>query len=217
MKKKLLLFLALLFSLAISGTYIYAQSTQVFKSNAVITKVGNAPDSEKPNISSPGSGVAASCPIPGGKITTPSYQADPQRGHCGGGYGFSCSCGTNGRRAKAIDVSSNGQAVILPQIAGHDVSWKLITNAYPVEGGEGGGAGYTFQAVVGSDKWYLDMLHLGNAGLISGKEYPSGTKISAPVIDHLHMTIGKNIKEPVSAGSDSDCDSGWLPSDFVCQ
>lgn len=157
-----------------------------------------------------------SCPIPGGSITTPSYQASQISGHCGGGYSFSCNCGTNGRRAKAIDISTGGKDAVLPMIEGKTVEWTLLTKNYSVEGGEGGGVGNTFKASVGSDNWYLDILHLNSTSLQQGQSYPSGTAIGKSVISHAHATIGKNLKEPVAAGSASDCDPGWLPSDFMC-
>lgn len=212
--KKFLIIFFILTTLLLLGRVVHAQNIQLFRSNQVVTRVGNAPENERPSI---GGGIKASCPIPGGKISTPSYQADPSKGHCGGSYSFSCYCGTNGRRAKAIDITTGGKDVVLPQIGGKDVGWILTVKGYPIEGGEGGGLGYTFKAVSGSDTWYIDMLHLGSTNLEQGKEYASGTAVAKSVILHTHVTIGKNLKEPVLAGSVSDCDPGWLPSDFICQ
>ena len=67
-----------------------------------------------------------SCIVPNGKISTHSVKEDPVGGHCGTSYGYSCSCDNSGRRAKAIDVLTNGQAVVLPTINGNRVNWKLI-------------------------------------------------------------------------------------------
>lgn len=171
----------------------------------------------------PGTGVA-SCPVPGGIISTPSYQAGQlsgkKNGHCDGGYAYTCKCDTTGRRAKAIDVSTNGKNVVLPTINGQSVNWTLITGPYDVSGGEGGGVGYTFQAISGTDIWYLDMLHLNLSDLkpilSGGISYPSGTAVATTFIDHVHMTIGKNLSKPPVAASDTDCDQNWLPSDFMC-
>ncbi|MBI4036535.1 hypothetical protein HY386_01480 [Candidatus Daviesbacteria bacterium] len=166
---------------------------------------------------SPTAGLAASCLVPGGRIITHSYQADPIYGHCGTYYGFSCNCGSGGRRAKAIDVATAGQNVVLPTIEGQQVMWKLIIRGYPVDSGEGGGVGHIFEAELGGDRWYLDMLHLQQTSLSLGGSYPSGTVVGLVVSEHVHTTIGKNIAYPNGPGSSlTDCDNGWLPSDFMC-
>jgi len=175
----------------------------------------------------PVTGAVASCPIPGGVISNYSYQYASTHpgtpGHCYGGYDYTCHCGTTGRRAKAIDVrdttrSPSGIIVKLPQINGQDADWTLITKNYPVDQSEGGGVGNTFRAALGTDTWYLDTLHLNPTTMVSGTSYRSGAQISTTATDHVHMTMGKNITtQPVSAGSNSDCDSGWLPSDFACK
>lgn len=164
----------------------------------------------------PISGVA-SCPVVGGRISTPSYQANPKRGHCGTDYSYTCNCGTSGRRAKAIDVPTNGQDVVLPKINGQDVQWTMVIAPYTVDSGEGGGVGYTFKATLGSDIWYLDILHLQPSTLRMGENYVSGTPVAKTVISHVHMTIGKNLSSSPVAGTSTDCDSGWIPSDFMCQ
>ncbi len=172
-----------------------------------------------PPLLPPSGGAVASCPIPGGSISTPSYNADPARGHCGGSYSYSyaCKCGTSGRRAKAIDVPTGGNSVVLPKIEGQDVTWKLIVGPYGVDSQEGGGVGYTFEARLGPDRWYLDMLHLNQSTLTLGGDYPSGTPVATTTIGHVHMTIGKNLASSPVAGSNTDCDLGWLPSDFMCK
>lgn len=164
-------------------------------------------------------GATTSCPIFGGRVSTPSYNANPGTGHCGGSYSYSytCNCGTTGRRAKAVDVPTNGQSVVLPTINNQFVQWKLIVGPYSVDSGEGGGVGYTFQASQGSDTYYLDMLHLNQTSLVGGTEYPSGTPVATTVIDHVHMTIGKNLKASPVAGTATDCDPNWIPSDFMCK
>lgn len=162
-------------------------------------------------------GGVASCPVVGGTISTPSYNADPAKGHCGGGYDFSCNCGTSGRRAKAIDVPTRGQDVVLPKIENQTVSWTMVTPSYTVDSGEGGGVGYTFKATLGSDTWYLDMLHLQTSSLRSGIDYPSDTVVAKSAISHVHTTIGKNLSRSPVAGSTTDCDPNWLPSDFMCK
>lgn len=163
-------------------------------------------------------GVASDCPVPAGKITTSSYQSDPVNGHCGTTYSYSCLCGTQGRRAKAVDVATNGQNVILPTIQGQQVRWKLILKAYPISAGEGGGWGHIFETILGTDKWYLDMLHLEQTGLIQGEEYPSGTPVAKSVLPWVHTTIGKNVVNPTSPASyATDCDPGWQATDFICR
>lgn len=159
----------------------------------------------------------ASCPVAGGKISTSSYNASPATGHCGDYYSYTCKCGTSGRRAKAIDVPANGQNVILPKINNQDVSWKLIVGPYSVDSGEGGGLGYTFQATQGNDIYHLDMLHLNQSALVLGGDYLSGTPVATTAISHVHMTMGKNLKQTPIAGTETDCDPNWLPSDFLCQ
>lgn len=161
--------------------------------------------------------AAATCPIPQGAISTPSYQADPIQGHCGSKYGYSCRCGTEGRRAKAIDVPTGGKAVVLPTIEGQQVTWHLVAGPYPVDNQEGGGVGYTFETLLGSDKWYLDMLHLKLSPISQGVDYLSGKSIGEASAEHVHMTIGKNLSSAPVAGTSTDCDPGWLPSDFMCK
>ncbi len=174
-----------------------------------------------PSQPAPPANYIASCPVPGGKITTPSYSANKSTGHCGESYGYSCNCGTSGRRAKAIDVPTNGQDVFLPTIENKQVKWSLLLKGYPVDAGEGGGVGHTFEAKVGEDWWYLDILHMQQTGLVFGQEYASGTVIGKSAAAHAHMTIGKNNnRKPISPGSSAnstDCDPGWVASDFLCR
>lgn len=163
--------------------------------------------------------VLSSCPVAGGKISEPSYQVDPVNGHCGKNYSYSCHCGTEGRRAKAIDVPTNGQNVVLPTINNQLTTWRLIEGPYPIAEGEGGGWGYTFLTVQGGDTYYLDMLHLNESATIISQEvyYLSGTPVATSAIAHVHITMGKNLKKPPVPKSETDCDPGWLPSDFMCQ
>ena len=179
----------------------------------------------------PGTGGIVSCPVAGGTIKTPSYQKDPVKGHCGSGYTRPCKCGTNGRRAKAIDIPTKGSDVILPNINGEKVRW-LFKVAYGVEAVDGGGSGFTFEADTTVDGkpldavWTLDMLHMATTGLNTNSRYPSGTAVGKTQGPHVHTTIGKNITNNsnpgVCIGGDSnncptDCDPGWLPSDFMCK
>jgi len=164
------------------------------------------------------SGGSSICPVPGGSITTHSYIADNTKGHCGGGYGYTCNCGTNGRRAKAIDVPTQGKQVILPYLPGQSTQWKLITGPYSIDDSEGGGYGYTFEATAESNKWYLDLLHMNlSKNLSLGNQYPPETAIGTTAADHVHMIIGKNLSKKPVAGSATDCDPNWLASDFMCQ
>lgn len=162
------------------------------------------------------SATPTACPVPGGNVKTPSYQANNTTGHCGGGYGYACNCGTTGRRAKAIDVKTYGKPVILPTVYGQPTKWKLITGPYEIKRSEGGGYGYTFEATVGPDKWYLDVGHLNRSALSLGSQYPSGTAVGTTAAGHVHTTIGKNLSRMPEAGSITDCDPNWLPSDFMC-
>lgn len=161
--------------------------------------------------------ATSSCPVSGGKISTPSFQADPVRGHCGSSYGFQCRCGTEGRRAKAIDVPTLGTDVVMPTINGQNVTWRLIVGPYSIDNSEGGGSGYTFETSLGPDKWYLDMLHLGPLAPTVGLEYTSGMPVAKSIGGHVHLTIGKNLNQTPLAGTATDCDPNWLPSDFVCR
>jgi hypothetical protein len=161
----------------------------------------------------------ASCPVSGGKIITPSYQADPINGHCGQNYSYNCNCHTSGRRAKAIDIETGGpegKSVLLPTVQNSSVAWKFI-QTFPIDPGEGGGSAFEFEAITENDKWYLQFVHMQSTTLLEGKTYPSGTVVGKTIINHVHTTIGKNIKDPLNSGSSStDCDSGWLASDFMC-
>lgn len=166
----------------------------------------------------PTTGAVASCPIPNGSISTPSYQADPVNGHCSSSYGFACRCGTVGRRAKAIDVPTNGLLFVLPTVNNQPVVWEIIVGPYGVDSGEGGGVGYTFKTTLGSDNWYLDALHLSSSSMVVGTRITSGIAISPSAGGHIHMTMGKNIANPFNPGTEvTDCDPGWIASDFMCR
>lgn len=183
------------------------------------------PPPPPPSVGPPG--VASDCPVVGGKISTHSYRADPKKGHCTDGYLLEGRCrqdcpegkGEN-RRAKAIDVYIPGQSsvdVVLPTVSGQKVNWTLVQHYY-VAPKDGGGQGYTLDTILGSDKWTLDILHLGNSSLQKGDVISSGTSVGKTDINHVHTTIGKGVKNSAGAGSfDTDCDAGWLASDFMCQ
>lgn len=180
----------------------------------------------------PTAGTAASCPVPGGHLTTHSYQEDPAKGHCSPGYPLEGICRTDcpggiggSRRAHAIDVPTRGQDVILPTIDGQSVRWKF-KNAYSIDLIDGGGSGFTFETVPdpnaspGTDVWTFDMLHMATTGLNLNGIYPSGTAVGKTAINHVHFTLGKNIKDNMHPGKNStvtDCDPGWLASDSMCR
>ncbi|MDO8570844.1 MAG: hypothetical protein Q7R97_04645 [Candidatus Daviesbacteria bacterium] len=159
----------------------------------------------------------ASCPA-SGKISYPSYR---ENGHCSEGYGFGCPCTPvgQGRRANAIDVYTNNQSIILPKIDEQNVQWQLIAKNYPVNSSEGGGFGDTFKASVGGDTWFLDLIHLQSINLETNILYPSGQSIAQSDGPIVHISIGKNIQDPVviSPGSSYDCSPNWIPADFMCQ
>ncbi len=169
--------------------------------------------------------AVASCPVINGKILTPSYSASPTKGHCSPSYlaegrcREDCPGGIGGsRRAKAIDVPTNGQEVKLPTVNRQPVNW-LYKLRYEVAAVDGGGSGFVFEAQSGPDTWTLDMLHLAGTDLVLNKTYPSDTKVGKTAIDHVHFTLGKGIKDnmhPGPATTVTDCDPGWIPSDFMC-
>lgn len=171
-------------------------------------------------------GAIISCPIAGGTVSAPSYQADPTNGHCSTSYvnaGYSCD--PNSRRAKSIDVTTggpNGSDVLLPTIKGQIVQWIYITaftispNDCEEKASDGGcGAGLVFQANSGSDTWTLHLLHMGAVNVQIGSSYPSGSPVGKTAIGHVHISIGNNVPgDPalVPVGS-WDTRSGWIPAD----
>lgn len=159
----------------------------------------------------------SSCPA-SGTISYPSYS---KGGHCSTDYGYDCPCNPigQGRRANAIDVYTNSQDVMLPKIESLKVSWELIVKNYPVNSSEGGGYGDTFRALVGNNTWFLDLIHLQLTNLETGKTYTSGQPVAKSDGSIVHISIGKNIQDPViiRPGSNYDCSSNWLPADFMCQ
>ena len=184
-----------------------------------LTSINEGVTLAQESTQNPGVGTV-SCPVPNGKISTHSHQVGTTLrvggGHCTPGfYSLSCNCGTNGRRSKAIDVLTNGGDVYLPQINSQNVNWTTISD-YSVAAADGGGFGYTFQTNVGSDTWYIDFLHMAGANVKIGSILPSGTSIGKVVAAHVHFTVGKNLNGTPAAGSPSDCDPNWMPSDFVC-
>ncbi len=180
-------------------------------------------------------GLAVSCPVPGGKITTSSYNASQVSGHCSGGYqkNFTCAQCPNGpntsRRADAIDIETGGPGgkdVVLPTVQGQSVTWKFLNppicagaGTYPNCSSSNGGTGalYNFEGTLqgSADKWYVQFVHMSIAPnhlyLQPGQSYPSGTSVGKTIETHVHTTIGKNVTNP-----NATCDAGWLPSDFMC-
>src|SRR3989344_3748869 len=173
---------------------------------------------------------AVSCPVPGGKIITPSFSADPVGGHCSSGYlkQYTCNeCSGNrnaSRRANAIDIETKGADVVLPTIQGQTVQWTMLppicagAGTYPSCTNSNGGTGalLNFKAPLPgtSDTWYIQFVHMaiGQIYLSSGSTNPSGTAVGkVDATGHVHTTIGKNISDPNAA-----CNSGWMPSDSMC-
>lgn len=177
----------------------------------------------------------ASCPVLNGQITFPSYNAGPPpSGHCTAGSAEGicpAACPTSGRRAKAIDVdTSGGKDVVLPTIEGREANWKLIQKScgapgfsYPNCGSANGGTGalYTFEGELfdSPDKWYLQLIHMDvDLSWAAGEIHASGQIIGKTDFTNIvHVSIGKNIKNPLESGSDeTDCDQGWLAADAMC-
>ncbi len=198
------LFAILLIGLLFSGKFFLT-----FAQQAPNNPIDNAP----PEISSD----AFSCPVQGGRVITHSAQVDPVNGHCGQIYTntFNCNCGTQGRRAKAIDVATEGGNVFLPQIGGKDVNWRLNLQ-YSVAPSDGGGNGYVFETDANGVKWHIDFVHMAGAPVQVGQAYPSGTNLGTTYIGHVHFTIGRNLANSPVPGTATDCDPNWLVSDFVC-
>jgi len=169
----------------------------------------------------PPSGAQASCPVPGGVIKTPSYQASPTTGHCSPSYG---SCPAESRRAKSIDVDTRGGNVLFPTIDGQKVDWYysnrfLLNNSTDCEGGKPDcGIGVIFQAKAGSDLWTLHLVHLDPYKLLFKEQQanvPGETAGKTVSRVYVHINIGKGIKNPPIEGS-QDFDPGWIPPDFMC-
>src|SRR3989344_8907143 len=198
------LFAILLVGLLFSGKFFLT-----FAQQAPDNPIDNAP----PEISSD----AFSCPVQGGRVITHSAQVDPVNGHCGQIYSktFSCNCGTQGRRAKAIDVATEGGNVFLPQIGGKDVSWRLNLQ-YSVAPSDGGGNGYVFETDANGVKWHIDFVHMAGAPVQVNQSYPSGTNLGTTYIGHVHFTVGRNLANSPVPTTATDCDPNWLVSDFVC-
>ncbi|MDP3974090.1 MAG: hypothetical protein Q8P92_04665 [Candidatus Daviesbacteria bacterium] len=177
-----------------------------------------------------------SCPVDGGQISTPSYQANPQTGHCGEIYtsqGYICD--TDSRRAKSVDILTGGPAgkeVKLPTINEQVLEWTFNTrpqdilhlnrsDCLPNEMIEGFncGVGIAFQATdQDGQSWILHLLHMHEPSIKTqfGKKYSSGEVVGFSEAIHTHVTVGKNIsgdKNFAIAGS-SDIRSGWIPADL---
>ncbi len=151
MKKIFGLILTTLYLILVFPTF----AQQVFKSNTVVTQVGNPPQDQKPvtgDGSSLPAGTTASCPIPNGYIGCGSY-CPPQSwggftgscapdstgngGHCNANYvaavGICTQLRSSGnliRTAKSIDVAADGTVagnpVYLPSIRGQNLKWHYI-------------------------------------------------------------------------------------------
>lgn len=169
--------------------------------------------------------ITSSCPAPFGQIKTLSYQTNSNGvvvGHCSPSYG---SCPSNSRRAKSIDVTTSGQDIIFPTINGQEVQWSYLAQfSLGANDCEHGvpycGIGVVFQAVTGSDRWVLHLLHLNPEKLpvSQGNTYSSGQAAGKTVPGvFLHINLGKNIKAPANPPLGSaDFDPGWMDPSFMC-
>jgi beta-lactamase class A len=195
----------------------------------VCVKIGN-PTEPKPAIcnqptttTAPGGGGLSGCPVIGkeGRIMTGSfYSKIGTSQHCNAASGYSPACDPNSRRGKSIDVpTSPGEYAILPTINGQILSWKYL-QTYP----DGlGGLGHVFRATDSTGtNWDLQLLHQQAVTFTIGQSYPSGTQASLTdsKFDHVHVTIGKNIKLPEGNCTHSTdpnvcnlTDPGWLNPD----
>lgn len=166
----------------------------------------------------------ASCPVPGGVIKNPSYQAylqDPFKGgHCSPSYG---TCPMESRRAKAIDIDTQGQNVVFPIIANQTVTWEYVPTELTLTGNdcEGNnpncGKFYIFKTNLGVDTWVLHLLHIDPNTTTFNRTTgnPSGSIVGKTVPGiYLHLEIGKNIKNinnpPLGS---TDLDPGWMSAD----
>lgn len=182
----------------------------------------------QPGQASPINNIIGSCPIPGGRITTPSYDLDPINGHCGKNYGTCPSDdpnipGTMTRRAKSIDVVG-GPDVYLPTIENQTLNWKyagsLIIDPSDCESKDASGKcgiGLMFQAnTQDGHTWTIHLIHmdssLSSKFASSNQTYSSGTLLGSIAINHLHMTVGKDLQNITAR-----YDPGWLASDFMCK
>lgn len=165
---------------------------------------------------------ASGCPVPDGKISTPSFLGENGAivGHCGQQYraaGYFCE--QNSRRAKSIDVPTQGKDVILPTILGQALDWTYIIN-FPIspadcerKAADGGcGLGLVFQADLGEGRnWTIHFVHMDRLSLPEGTRISSGNPVGKSPIGHVHINVGQNVPgDPkfVPAGS-GDLRTEW--------
>lgn len=181
-------------------------------------------------------GTTADCPAPGASITFGSYGTGP-KAHCTEAF-EGCQFGPNGelpRRAKSIDIDTQGKIVIFPTISGQKVNWFYLAEFALNKPGEcergvsNCGYGYVFEAKTSDNtRWALHLLHIdsftaqfkrfegsNSSGTVVGKTVVNVINDqSIPVV--LHVNIGKNIKNagsPPAGGSDFE--PGWIkPEDL---
>lgn len=202
-----------------------------------VTKVGS-PTGPAPITTTPGGPIGdASCPIPGGKIGCGSYgkpeawggftgvcsvDSTGNGGHCNQNYinvvGICQKPIENGnliRTAKSIDVaapgSKAGDLVYLPTISGETIKWKY-TNI--VDAGFGFGWIKVFQSVGASQGvWTLHLIHVNSVGPIGLGDIADSGKAAATLIDqpwpHVHISLGLNIQEPITANDLQKYDPNW--------
>ncbi len=170
----------------------------------------------------PPSGVASSCPIENGRISTGSYSSiGTGSKHCNIASGYPTACDPNSRRAKSIDILTGEKTPMLPTINGQIMKWNYIADYDDATGGWA----HVFRATDSSGiNWDLQFLHLQRNALITktGGPYDSGTLVaqSATGFRHVHVTIGKNIVKPTNnclhSTDPNICnltDPGWLNAD----
>lgn len=166
------------------------------------------------------------CPVPGGTVSTPSYAADPATGHCGTSYGTTtppCIVPYS-RRAQSIDVPTGGASgsdIVLPMVEGKTMEWTLVKalNLNPTDCSNPVNGSCGIESVFVSDlgggkNWVLFLGHIGLLKLQIWGTYSSGTVVGKSAIDHVHISIGKDVPDPTSfpPGS-SDTRPGWLAAD----
>lgn len=172
-------------------------------------------------------GELASCPVPGAKITYGSYGTGP-KAHCTEAF-EGCKFGPNGelpRRAKSIDIDTQGQEAIFPTINGEKIDWYFLSK-YDLDTKRGDceknvtdcGAAFVFGGKTKDNAfWTLHLVHLDkinslkfNFGVVYESGQPAG-KTAKDVV--LHINIGKNITPSNLPGSE-DLDPGWIKPEDI--
>lgn len=153
-------------------------------------------------------------------------------GHCNakyrspvseGGVGICSRYQDNGnliRTAKSIDVSNNsrpGDPVYLPTIRGQSLKWfyRGVVSA-------GGGFGWMrlFQSEPTPEGNYtLHFVHVNDSPPLTINQQLNSGDVGATLFEmgdgyiHVHVTVGLNIKEPITDNNLQEYDPGWLFAD----